>query len=277
MTPVVLAYDGDFDVAVAVRALASARGVDVVTVTLDLGQARDVQATRAAALAAGAVRAHVFDAVDEFARRCVLPALQSGPESIATLASTSKLAYPVIAARLAEAAHLEGATVVAHAGGEDLTAAIRAVDGTLEVMALDLDTLADPRHGACRHLLQRPVVDPAVARGIAANVVIQFDESVPVSINGVDLTLPELVESLSLLGGQHGIGYADGAPAPGALVLDAAYRALDRRSGIVQIELLDGQQRVVSTEGGTPHPSYAEASARSGRGATRDGRLVTHA
>jgi argininosuccinate synthase len=80
---------------------------------------------------------------------------------------------------------------------------------------------------------------------VAANVEIEFDESVPVAINGVTLALPELIESLSLLGGEHGIGHAESASAPGALVLDAAYRALDRRSGVVRIELLDGQQRVL--------------------------------
>jgi argininosuccinate synthase len=224
----------------------------VVAVTVDVGQARDVQAIRDAALAAGAVRAHVFDAVDEFARRCVLPAIQSAPSSLTTLASSARLAYPVIAAKLAEVARLEGATAVVHGGGEQLTAAIRSVDPRVRVVPIVVNAIKrerpQPAAAGARHLLQRPIADPARARGVAANIVIEFAEAIPVSINGVALPLPELMESLSLLGGEHGIGYAEAAPAPAALVLDAAYRALDHRSGVVRIELLDGRQRVVSTD-----------------------------
>jgi argininosuccinate synthase len=73
-----------------------------------------------------------------------------------------------------------------------------------------------------------------------------------VAVNGVSLSLAELMESLSLIGGEHGIGHAEAANAPGALVLDAAYRALNRRSGIVRIELLDGQHRVLPAEDHAP-------------------------
>jgi argininosuccinate synthase len=257
MNPVVvLAYDGEFDVAAAIRSIATTHGAAVVTLTVDVGQTRDLQATRDAALAGGASRAHVFDAVDEFARRCVLPAIQSGPASVTSLASTARLAYPVIAARLAEVAHLERTTMVAHGGSEQLTAEIRAVDPLLTVVTVEAPAVTSdgPQHPAvaARHLLQRPVADPAIARGIPANLVIEFNEAVPVSINGVALPLGELVESLSLLGGEHGIGYAEAAPAPAALVLETAYRALDRRSGVVCIELLDGQQRVLTVEGRAP-------------------------
>ena len=98
------------------------------------------------------------------------------------------------------------------------------------------------------------MADPAAARGVVANVEIQFDAAVPVAINGVTLTPAELIESLSLIGGQHGIGHAESADAPGALVLETAYRALDhdQLSGIVRIELLDGRQRVLSADHRTP-------------------------
>jgi len=78
MTPViVLACDGEFDAREAIAAVRRVHQADVVTMTIDIGQSRDVRATRDNALAAGAVRAHVFDAVDDFVRDCVLPALQS--------------------------------------------------------------------------------------------------------------------------------------------------------------------------------------------------------
>ena len=82
--------------------------------------------------------------------------------------------------------------------------------------------------------------------------------SVPTEVKNneyrVALTPAELIESLSLLGGQHGIGHAESADAPGALVLEAAYRALDhdQQTGVVRIELLDGRQRVLSADSRIP-------------------------
>jgi argininosuccinate synthase len=259
MKPViVLAYDGEFNVAHAIAALTQRHDAAVVTMTLDIGQARDVRATHDSALAGGAVRAHVFDGVDDFVRRCVLPALQSAPAAGPMFASRATLAYPLIGARLVEVARLENARIVAHGGGEELSAEVRALDPSLQVLTVDPSSFVSPGvqprtiFTSARHLLQRPVADPEAARGIPAHLEIEFDDAVPVAVNGVSLSLAELMESLSLIGGQHGIGHAEAANAPGALVLDAAYRALNRRSGIVRIELLDGQQRVLPAEDHAP-------------------------
>ena len=241
---IVLAFDGEFDAA-TIPALAQRCAADVVTMTVDIGQSRDARAVRDSALAAGAVRAHVIDAANDFVRRCVLPVLQSSAGDRGRIA-TATLAYPIIAAHLVDVAHAEGASQVAHGGGARLTAAIQALDSSLEVRHLDASRASRPASSSARHLLQRPVADPAAARGIPANLEIEFDAAVPVAINGVSLTLVELVESLSVIGGQHGIGHAESADAPGALVLAAAYRALDWQSGVVRIELLDGRQRVLS-------------------------------
>src|SRR5207253_11295533 len=129
---VIRAFDGGLDAAV-IPALARRRSADVVTLTADIGQSHDARALRDIALAAGAARAHVVEAVDDFVRHCVLPALQSSPGM--TLRNTStRLAHPIIAARLVQTAHREHARIVAHGGGEELTAAIRNVDPSPEVM-----------------------------------------------------------------------------------------------------------------------------------------------
>ena len=254
MTPVVvLAYDGELEAA-AIPALARQWSADIVTVTVDVGQSRDVRAVREIALAAGAVSAYVVDAVDEFVRHCVLPALQASAGD-RPLRGSTRLAHPIIAARLVQSAHREQTRLVAHGGGDRLTAAIRDLDPSLQVVRVESARSPARDDGAtARHLLQRPVADPAVARGVAANVEIEFDAAVPVAINGVTLTPAELIESLSLIGGQHGIGHAESVDAPGALVLEAAYRALDQDqpSGVVRIELLDGRQRVLSADSRLP-------------------------
>ena len=58
--------------------LAREHGAEVVTLTLDIGQDQELEEVRDRALAAGAVRAHVLDAREEFAHEFVLPALQAG-------------------------------------------------------------------------------------------------------------------------------------------------------------------------------------------------------
>ena len=252
MNPVVvLAYDGTCDAAV-IEALGRQASADVVTMTVDIGHSCDVHVARDVALSAGAVRAHIVNAVEGFVRECVLPTLLCRRDVTARHSSTT-LAYPIIAAHLVDIARREQARLVAHGGSSSLTAAITALDPTLQVLTVEsVDRSAPTTVAPSCHLLQRPVADPAIARGLPANVEIRFDASVPVSINGVSLTLAELIESLSLIGGQHGIGHAESADAPGVLVLATAYRALDHGSGVVRIELLDGRQRVLSTEDCTP-------------------------
>ena len=89
----VLAYGGSSHDSAAIPWLAE-RGADVVALTLDVGQDRDLGELRQRALACGAVRAHVIDARDEFAHDCVLPWLQAGRVDEQGLSS---LARPLIA------------------------------------------------------------------------------------------------------------------------------------------------------------------------------------
>ena len=72
---VVLVYDGGLAASAAIPWLTETHGVEVTTITLDIGQGRDLAALRARALACGAVRAHAIDARDEFARDVLLPSL----------------------------------------------------------------------------------------------------------------------------------------------------------------------------------------------------------
>ena len=68
MERIVLAYSGGLDTSVAIPWLAETLGAEVIAVTLDLGQGSELNQVRERALAAGAVRAHVLDVRDEFAR-----------------------------------------------------------------------------------------------------------------------------------------------------------------------------------------------------------------
>ena len=114
MERIVLAYSGGLDTSVAVRWLADRYDAEIVTVTMDLGQGKELDDVRERALAVGAVRAHVVDVREEFAREYVLPALQAGAVYEDRYPLATALGRPLIAARLVEIAKFENAGIIAH-------------------------------------------------------------------------------------------------------------------------------------------------------------------
>jgi argininosuccinate synthase len=114
MNRIVLAFSGGLDTSVAIPWLAEKYGAEVVTVTLDVGQGRELVDVRERALAGGAVRAHVIDAREEFAREYILPSLQAGALYENGYPLATALGRPLIAKRLVEMARMEGAAAIAH-------------------------------------------------------------------------------------------------------------------------------------------------------------------
>jgi len=107
---IVVAYTGDLETSVALAWLADRYQSDVVTLTLDVGQGTDLRDVRDRALAIGAIRAHVMDVREEFARTAVAPALPLGVDEPRVAA----LARPVVAKYLAQVAAIEGTATVAN-------------------------------------------------------------------------------------------------------------------------------------------------------------------
>jgi argininosuccinate synthase len=141
MKRIVLAYSGGLDTSVAIRWLAEKHGAEIVALTLDIGQGQELTDVRERALAVGAVRAHVIDAREEFARDYALPALQARAMYEERYPLASALGRPLIARHLVAMARMEGAVAVAHGcTGKDndqvgLEVAIRSLDPALELIA----------------------------------------------------------------------------------------------------------------------------------------------
>ena len=247
-TPIVLAYSGGLRSSVAIPWLADKYGTDVVALTLGLGQSTDLMEIRDRALAAGAVRAHVIDARDEFVRDYVWPSLRADALSDGRYPLATALSRPLIAKQLAEVARIEGATMVAHAStGRDrarMHQPVRVLESGLQVVACadgmtptqvaeyaDRLGMAVPVEGADRvddNLWGRTVGRPAddasedvpdsvfkFSRNLAqtpaspALVELSFERGTPTGINGVTMTPVELIESLATIAGEHGIGRFD--------------------------------------------------------------------
>jgi argininosuccinate synthase len=242
MKRIVLAYSGGLVTSVAIPWLAEAYDAEIVTVTLDLGQGLELADVRQRALAAGAVRAHVIDAREEFVRDYILPALQAGAmphdRSIGT-----ELSRPLIAKRLVGMARMESASQVAHGcpcSDEDrarLDAAIAALDPDLQVLAPACEwdmspeqmaqyardrripvAIAGPHDNVDANVWGRSIYGPADGLGYtltraphdgpetAAFMMIEFDRGVPVRTNGLEMPMIEMIESLETIGGAHGVG-----------------------------------------------------------------------
>jgi argininosuccinate synthase len=253
---IVLAYAGTPACSAAVTWLGEQYSAAVVTVTVDVGQTDDLDAVRARALAGGAVRAHVIDARDIFARDHVIPALRA--EAVPPLAT---LAHPLIARTLVDIASIEAATAVAHASsGTSLDASVAVIEPALRIVApvreWSINRLA-PDEGARaalrpagpprgRHLLIRRSIDPARAASDDVVLTISFEGRMPVAVNGVPMALPELIECLSLIGGLRGIGYGDPLPAPAAAILRVAYAAAGDSDATARLTLPAGACAVLA-------------------------------
>jgi argininosuccinate synthase len=111
---VVLAYSGGLDTSVAIRWIKEKYNLDVIALTVDVGNERDFSAIRKKALDVGAIKALVVDAKDSFVSEYVFPALQAGALYEGEYPLATALARPLMAKLLVDVAQKEGASTVAH-------------------------------------------------------------------------------------------------------------------------------------------------------------------
>ena len=109
---VVLAYSGGLDTSVAIRWLQD-RELDVVALTIDVGQPGHLNEIKAKAQKLGA-KAYIVDARREFAEGYVLPALMANAMYEGQYPLSTALARPLIGKHLVEVARREGASLIAH-------------------------------------------------------------------------------------------------------------------------------------------------------------------
>jgi len=111
---VVLAYSGGLDTSVAIKWLKEKYNLDVIALTIDVGNERDFSAIRQKALKVGAVKALVTDAKELFVNYFIFPALQADAIYEGQYPLATALARPLMAKLLVDTAVAEGASVVAH-------------------------------------------------------------------------------------------------------------------------------------------------------------------
>lgn len=237
---VVLAYSGGARSSAAVKWLTEHHDANVVTVTLDLGQAGELTEIRDHAIADGAVRAHVIDVREAFAKDIVLPSLKAGALEDSRYPMARALSRPLIAKSLVEIATIEKATHVSHgASGRDrrrLSQPLATLSPALTEIACGeeagfVEMLAEMPPVAVRiddNLWGRTIrrrgddgtADPEEASfkttrrldatpNQPAHVELGFERGAATGINGVTLSAVELIDSLKTIAGEHGVGRLD--------------------------------------------------------------------
>ena len=111
---VVLAYSGGLDTSVAIKWLQEKYNVDVIALTVDVGNERDFTAVREKALKVGAVKALVADAKELFVNYFIFPALQADAIYEGQYPLATALSRPLMAKLLVDTAQEEGASAVSH-------------------------------------------------------------------------------------------------------------------------------------------------------------------
>lgn len=293
---VVLAYSGDLYTSAVLSWLQEHGVADVATLTLDLGQGRDLNDVRDRALGIGAARAHVIDVRDEFAREAVAPAWALP----LTEPRAAALARPLIAKYIVEIARIEGSTAIAHASAfpaadpEGLEAALVAAGAELPIIApardwgMDVPALMDygrergipvpsakTRHimevrnlwgrSVTAEVLDDPMAEaPAdlftVTRGVEdwakepSAVEMTFKGGIPTHLNGIPMSLVELIVSLDTIAGAHGVGRLDHPAVPGvrprtieeapaSTLLHQALQSLGGKDGMVKVTCFMGEAK----------------------------------
>ena len=111
---VILAYSGGLDTSVTMRWIKEKYGMDVITLTIDVGNPKDFETARLKALKIGAIKAIVIDAKDMFVKYFIWLALQANALYEGQYPLATALSRPLMAKLLVDTALAEGATTVAH-------------------------------------------------------------------------------------------------------------------------------------------------------------------
>jgi argininosuccinate synthase len=111
---VVLAYSGGLDTSVAVKWLKDKYHLDIIAVTIDVGNEKDFSSVKQKALDVGAVKSLVIDGRELFVKYFIFPALQANALYEGQYPLATALSRPLMAKLLVDTAVAEGAVAIAH-------------------------------------------------------------------------------------------------------------------------------------------------------------------
>lgn len=253
---VILAYSGGLDTSVIMTWLKENYNYDVIAVCCNAGQKEDFEAIEEKAIKTGAIKAITIDLREEFITDFIYPTVKAGAIYENEYMLGTSMARPLMAKKLVEVAHQEGAFIIAHGctgKGNDqvrFETTIKALDPSIKIIApwrfWDFQSredlleyasahnipiaqsqakiysrdeniwhisheggeLEDPwnEHYKTIHVLSVP---PEDAPDEVTYVNIDFEQGIPVAVDGEKLPPIELLTKLNELGSKNGVGTVD--------------------------------------------------------------------
>lgn len=180
MKKVVLAYSGGLDTSVSIRWLKERYDTEVVSLTVDVGQGKDVEAIRQKAMALGAVKAITIDAKKEFIRDFAFSTLRAGAVYEGDYPLSSALSRPLIVKCLVEVAREEGALAIAHGCTGKGNDQVR-FDVSTGALAPELDIIAPVREW---EMSREEEIEYAHRQGIPVPVTVESPYSIDANLWG---------------------------------------------------------------------------------------------
>ncbi|WP_313339470.1 argininosuccinate synthase [Sedimentibacter sp.] len=139
---VVLAYSGGLDTSIIIPWLKeNYNDLDIIACCVNVGQEDDMEFVKKKALSSGASKVYIENVVNEFVEEYVYKGIKANAVYEGKYLLGTAYARPLIAKKLVEAAHKEGAKYIAHGctgKGNDqvrLETAIAALDPTIQIIA----------------------------------------------------------------------------------------------------------------------------------------------
>ncbi len=159
---IVLAYSGGLDTSVAIRWLQEERGYDVVALTIDLGNEKDLRTVEQRAMEIGAIKCVVRDGKQPFIDYFAFPALMAGAVYEGQYLLATAIGRPLIAKMLVDVAREEGASAIAHGCTGKGNDQVR-FDVSTKALAPDLDIVAPVRE---HRMSREEQIEWAAARNV---------------------------------------------------------------------------------------------------------------
>lgn len=138
---VVLAYSGGLDTSIIIPWLKENYDIEVIAVCANVGQEENMEKVYEKALKSGASKAYVDDVSEEFVTETIFKAIKAEAKYEGKYLLGTSLARPIIAKKLVDVAHIEGAKYICHGctgKGNDqvrFEASIAALDPSIKIIA----------------------------------------------------------------------------------------------------------------------------------------------
>ncbi|MCY6960586.1 argininosuccinate synthase [Clostridium brassicae] len=138
---VVLAYSGGLDTSIIIPWLKENYDLEVIACCVNVGQDEDLDGVEAKALKSGAEKAYVEDVTNEFVEEYIFKGLKANATYEGKYLLGTSFARPLIAKKLVEIAHKEGAKYICHGctgKGNDqvrFEVAIASIDPAIQIIA----------------------------------------------------------------------------------------------------------------------------------------------